>query len=289
MLSYCPVHIPGQKMQKERVSENVYWFQSEIYARVTAGAIIGPQWAVLVDTLMPEETPYIKHFIESELMVPVRYVVNTHHHADHSWGNCLFPNATIIGHELCRRQMIERSISALAEAVEDGADFKDICIMPPDITVSKGSLYLRIGKKQIQIFSAPGHSDDSVAVLLEEDRILFAGDSFMPVPYFVGGDYDVFMATLLRYGQMGLENIVQGHGDIILRGEIEDKIQANLEYLNNVKKLVKLANRRRYPYEFLAAQDIEDSGKNRVLLGGIAEALHQRNLAWLYYKTYPED
>ncbi len=44
-------------MQKERVSDNVYWFQSEIYAQVTAGAIIGPQWAVLIDTLMPEETP----------------------------------------------------------------------------------------------------------------------------------------------------------------------------------------------------------------------------------------
>ena len=276
-------------MQKERVSENVYWFQSEVYAQVTAGAIIGPQWAVLVDTLMPEETPYIKHFLESELMVPVRYVINTHHHADHSWGNCLFPNATIIGHELCRKNMIERSMTALAEAIESGSDFKDICIMPPDITVSKGSVFLRIGKKQIQIFATPGHSDDSVAVLLEEDRILFAGDSFMPVPFFVGGNYDVLTYTLERYGNMGLENIIQGHGDIILRGEIEEKIQANLEYLNYLKKLVKIANRKRYPYEFLAQQDIEEAGKNRVLLGGIAEALHQRNLAWLYYKTYSED
>ncbi len=77
-------------MQKERVSDNVYWFQSDVYAQVTAGAIIGPQWAVLIDTLMPEETPEIKHFIENELLVPVRYVINTHHHADHSWGNCVF-------------------------------------------------------------------------------------------------------------------------------------------------------------------------------------------------------
>ncbi len=75
---------------KERVSDNVYWFQSDVYAQVTAGAIIGPQWAVLIDTLMPEETPEIKHFIENELLVPVRYVINTHHHADHSWGNCVF-------------------------------------------------------------------------------------------------------------------------------------------------------------------------------------------------------
>jgi hypothetical protein len=97
------------------------------------------------------------------------------------------------------------------------------------------------------------------------------------------------MDTLVRYGEMGLENIIQGHGDIILRGEIDEKIQANVDYLNKVKKLVKTASRRRFPYEFLAQQDIEESGKNRVLLGGIAEALHQRNLAWLYYQTFPED
>ena len=38
-------------MHRERVSENVYWFQSEVYAQVTAGAITGPQWAVVIDTL----------------------------------------------------------------------------------------------------------------------------------------------------------------------------------------------------------------------------------------------
>ena len=43
-------------MQRERISDNVFWFQSEIYAQVTAGVIAGPQWAVVIDTLaMPEE------------------------------------------------------------------------------------------------------------------------------------------------------------------------------------------------------------------------------------------
>ncbi len=43
--------------------------------------------------------------------------------------------------------MIEKSMSALNEAVEGGMYFKDICIIPPDITVADGSLFLRIGKK----------------------------------------------------------------------------------------------------------------------------------------------
>jgi glyoxylase-like metal-dependent hydrolase (beta-lactamase superfamily II) len=162
-------------MLRERVSDNVYWFQSEVYAQVTAGTIVGPQWAVLIDTLMPSETPLIRNFIESQLMVPVKYIINTHHHADHSWGNCIFPNATIIGHQQCRDLMLEKSTSALAEAVKENSLFRDICISPPQVTFSSGALTLRIGKKQLQIFSTPGHSEDSISVLLEDERILFLG------------------------------------------------------------------------------------------------------------------
>lgn len=269
-------------MQKERVSENVYWFQSDVYAQVTAGAIIGPQWAVLIDTLMPEETPEIKNFIENELLVPVRYIVNTHHHADHSWGNCLFPNATIIGHEICREIMLERSQSALAEAVKDDPLFRNLCIQEPSITINKGSLYIKIGKKQIKIFSTPGHSDDSISVLLEDDRILFSGDAFMPIPYFVGGDIDVLTQTIIDIGIMGLENIIQGHGDIVLRGEIENVTESHLDYLKSVRKIVKTAFRRKNPIEFLVSQSVEDSGKHRISMGGLAQDLHVRNLQWLY-------
>jgi glyoxylase-like metal-dependent hydrolase (beta-lactamase superfamily II) len=269
-------------MQKERVSDNVYWFQSDVYAQVTAGAIIGPQWAVLIDTLMPEETPEIKHFIENELLVPVRYVINTHHHADHSWGNCVFSNATIIGHELCRELMLSRSKSALDEAGKDNPLFKNLCIQEPSITLNEGSLYIKIGKKQIRIFSTPGHSEDSVSVLLEDDRILFSGDAYMPIPYFVGGDIDVMTQTITEIGSMGLENIIQGHGDIVLRGEIEDVTESHLEYLKSVRKLVKTAFRRKNPLDFLVSQSVEDSGKQRISMGGLAQDLHIRNLQWLY-------
>ena len=271
-------------MLKERVSENVYWFQSEVYAQVTAGTVVGPQWAVLIDTLMPSETPLIRNFIESQLMVPVKYIINTHHHADHSWGNCIFPNAKIIGHQQCRDLMLEKSTSALAEAGQENPIFRDICISPPQITFSSGTLTLRIGKKQLQIFATPGHSADSISVLLEDERILFAGDAFMPVPYFVGGDIEVLAQSISHIGNMGLENIIQGHGDIILRGEIEEVKKQNLEYLKTLQKIVKTAMRRRNPLEFLSAQDIEAAGKHRVSLGGLAQELHIRNLQWLYYQ-----
>lgn len=43
----------------------------------------------------------------------------------------------------------------------------------------------------------------------------------MSLPYIVDGDADDMLASIKKIGKMGLENIIQGHGDIILRGEIE--------------------------------------------------------------------
>ena len=154
-------------MQRERVSENVFWFQSEIYAQVTAGVVVGPQWAVVIDTLaMPEETLAIRSFIEEELKIPVRYIINTHHHADHSWGNCFFPGATIIAHSLCRQAMVERGTNALENARRQNPTFKQVKIVPPHLTFDQGSLSLRVGKKNLTIFSTPGHSADGISVLV---------------------------------------------------------------------------------------------------------------------------
>ena len=265
-------------MQRERVSDNVYWFQSEIYALVTAGAIIGPQWAVVIDTLMPQETIAMREYIENSLSVPIKYVINTHHHADHCWGNYYFPNATVIGHKNCREFMVEKSSSALAEAGKDNPYFRNIKIVPPHITFDEGSLPLRVGKKQLRIFCTPGHSSDGISVLIEEDRVLFAGDAFMPIPFFVGGDIDTLSETIRLISKMSLENIIQGHGDIILRGEIEEAAKSNLSYLKSIRKTVKAALRRKYPLDVLAEVDIESCGKSRVSLGGLANELHQRNL-----------
>ena len=266
-------------MHRERVSENVFWFQSEIYAQVTAGVVAGPQWAVVIDTLaLPDETLSIREFIEHELNVPVRYVINTHYHADHAWGNCFFPGATVIAHERCRELLIERGIPSLEAAQKQNPALRQVKIVLPQMTFTDGELTLRVGKKNLIISLELGHSPDGIAVLVEEDRILFAGDSFMPLPYVVDGDIDEIMASIKRISRMGLENIVQGHGDIILRGEIDAAVKENLNYLAAIKKAVKAVSRRKNAIELLDDITIEDCGKSRVYLGGLAQTLHQRNL-----------
>jgi cyclase len=275
--------------QHERISENVYWFQSEIYAQVTAGVITGPQWATVIDTLaMPEETIEMRSYIEDELNVPVRYIITTHNHADHTWGSCFFPGATVIAHSTCRRLMLDRGTLSLETSKHQNPAFKQVKLILPHLTFDQGQLSLRVGKKNLILMPTPGHSEDSISVLVEEDRVLFAGDAFLPLPYIVDGDIEQLVATIKSFGKMGLENIVQGHGDIILRGEIEDSIKNNLSYLNAIRKVVKSALRRKSPMEILASVDVDSCGKSRVLLGGLAEDLHKRNLIALFRKMISE-
>ena len=146
------------------------------------------------------------------------------------------------------------------------------------MTFLDGEMTLRVGKKNLIIAPAYGHSEDGISVLVEEDRILFAGDSFMPIPYIVDGDIDENITSIKKVARMGLENIVQGHGDIILRGEIDAAVKENLNYLTSIKKAVKSVARKKNADELIEEITIEDCGKSRVYLGGLARNLHQRNL-----------
>jgi glyoxylase-like metal-dependent hydrolase (beta-lactamase superfamily II) len=120
-------------------------------------------------------------------------------------------------------------------------------------------------------------------VLLEEERILFAGDAMMPLPYFRDGDIDTEIATVKGLAAMGLENIVQGHGDLILRGEIDEMISSHLVYLDRVQKEAMNAVRWNWSEAELRQIPIEKCGKSRILLNGLAPDLHFQNLAALYH------
>ena len=276
-------------VQRERIADNVFSFQSDVYAQVNSGAVIGPNFAVVIDTLAtPEETLEIREFIEQDLNVPVRYVIDTHYHADHTWGNCYFTGATIIAHSQCRAWMDEKGKPSLEKVKQQDSTYRNVHIVLPNLVFTDGNICLKVGKKNLNIFPLPGHSADNIAVLVEEDRALFSGDVFMPLPYIVDGDYDDMVLSLKKISKMSLENVVQGHGDIILRGEIDNSIRDNLAYLSAIRKAVRKAGRRKYPQDVLDEVDIESCGKSRILIGGLAEELHARNLKSLFKQIYGE-
>ncbi len=175
-------------MIRERVAEDVYVFTSELYAQVNAGAVIGPDWSILIDTLAyPEETREIRDFLEGRLEKPVRYLINTHFHADHTLGNFLFPEAIVVGHALTRSLLDTRGRKSLEEAKKLSRELREINIVLPEIVFDTDTIGFRVGKRTLQLIPLPGHSIDGIGVFLVEDRVLFSGDVMMPIPYIVDG------------------------------------------------------------------------------------------------------
>jgi cyclase len=277
-------------IHRERVADDVYTFQSDVYAQVNAGAVIGQDWAVVIDTLaFPEESLAIREFIEDELQRKVRYVINTHYHADHSWGNCFFPGAYVLSHALCREYLKKIGTASLQTALEMDSVFQKTQIVLPHLTLDTGSLELIVGDKTLRFIELPGHSPDGIGVYIVEDEVLFAGDVWMPIPHIVDGDPEVMRESLRKIQTMTLENVVQGHGEVILRGEVISSIKDRISYLDKIEKIIQDAALDEFPGEFLLENDIEKCGKSRILLGGAAEEIHQQNLQHLYHKIHGEE
>lgn len=270
-------------MQRERVADDIYVFTSELYAQVTAGAVVTPVGAILIDTLpYPQETREIKEFLENRLHSPVRYVVNTHYHADHTNGTCLFPEAVVVGHARCFQLLNTIGRSGLEQSQSQVPELADLYISMPEIIFEDGCLNLHLGNKTVKLLHSPGHSPDSIIALVPEDRVLFAADTMMPVPTLIDGDLDDLIRSLQIIVDLPVDNVVQGHGEVILRGEILKVIEDDIEYLCTIKERVRDLARRGGSPEDLQAIDIESCGKSRIPLNGLVADLHAANLLKLY-------
>lgn len=270
-------------MKRERVSDDVVVFTSTQYAQVTAGAVLTPSGCVLIDTLpFPDETREIADYLGSEgARGVVRYVVNTHRHGDHTHGNYLFPNAEIIGHRLCRETMLRWGMESLREAKEATPQLAEIELRAPDITFEREmSIYL--GGTTLELMYLPGHTVDNVGVLIRGEKILFAGDALTPLPYFFWGDYDMLVDSMRRIRTMEMEHIVQGHGDVLLRGEIAEVIDGHLAYLDNIYQKVKKRVEAGATERDLARITLEKVGGSPIAMDGMARSLHNGNLIKLY-------
>jgi cyclase len=269
-------------MLRERVADDIYVFTSDLYVKVTAGIIFTSQGAIVVDTLLfPRETGELVDLVRRKSKNGVRYVINTQSQSDHVYGNYLFDGAEVIGHELCRQTLQRRGEEELNAAKEQISELAEVQLRLPSMTFTRG-LTLRLGNKTLRLMHTPGTTPDSIVVYVREDKVLFAGDTVMPVPYIVDGDWLELIGSLRAIGKLSLDNIVQGHGGVLLRGEIKATLKSSIAYLETIRRKVQRKVEAGAPRDELRKIGIEGCGKSRVPLDGLVQDLHQANLEVLY-------
>jgi len=276
-------------MRRERVSDDIYVFTSDLYAQVTASAVVTQEGIVVIDTLpYPEETSLMIEYLEGLGRGRIRYLINTHWHGDHTHGNFLFRGVQLVCHQRCADALLELGAPALGESREASPELAEVELVVPDITFDQGEMLLHLGEKSLQVVFTPGHTHDSTVVYVKEDKVMIAADTVMPLPYFVWGSREDFINSLQSILEFNLESIVQGHGEVLLRGEIREAIQGNIRYLNVIHKRVSRVIETGGGVEALLRIDVESCGRSRIPLNGLVQDLHQANLHSLYQQMIGE-
>jgi cyclase len=168
--------------------------------------------------------------------LPVRALVNTHHHGDHTHGNFVFRGESmIIGHELCRKEVIETGFGT--KALFPGVDWGEIEIAPPTVTFENWmTMYVDDLRVEL-VYVGPAHTTNDVLVWLPERRIVFSGDVIFHdgTPFALMGSIAGWLEALKRLRALGAERIIPGHG-AVCGPEVIDDVAAYLSFIQEVAR-----------------------------------------------------
>jgi len=271
-------------MKRERLTEDIFVFTSGRYVEVTATVIFTKQGVVVFDTLpFPSETRQMRQFIDSAERGPVRYVILSHSHADHVYGVYQFPEGEVFGHRRCYELMLRYGSRGLVEARRNEPELSEVSLRLPALWMEEDAA-LRLENKTLYLIHSPGHTPDLIAAYIEEDRTMLASETMMPIPYVVDGDPEALIDSLKKLKKYPMEYLVQGHGEVLLRGEIKEQIGSNIAYLEKLTKAVRRAVAKGTPVEELLNLPLESFGKSRILLEGLVTHLHAANVMALYQR-----
>jgi cyclase len=189
---------------------------------------------VIVDTMtFPIQGERIRALAEELTGAPVRVVINTHYHQDHTHGNPAFEgDVRIVATESTRQHMLERDGSfwkgdhtrtlpnetfgpsagqfGRAEANANAADTPD----------DSHEHTIEIGGKTVRlIFLGNGHTDGDLVVLFEQDSVIHTGDlvfnrSYPNIDLEAGGSIPAWMQTLDRVLELDFTQVIPGHGPV---------------------------------------------------------------------------
>lgn len=206
-----------------------------------AGAVTGGGDTLVVDTCATAERTrlLLRSIARATAGARLRVAVNTHEHGDHTYGNSLLPESTVlIGHENMRAQLlVDPVIDGCPPLWQPVPDWGEVTRRVPDLTVG-GDLTLFVGDIQVDVLHPgyPAHTTGDLAVWLPEQRILFSGDLVFHglTPLVVAGSLEGALRSLDWMASLRPEHLVPGHGPLVTSAQLDGVLGDHERYYRMV-------------------------------------------------------
>ena len=180
-----------------------------------------------------------RNFLETVQTVtrrPVRTLVNTHHHPDHTAGNGLFAQATIVAHDNARQEMRALGLPRNSGVWTD-VDYGDLRLTLPFLTFAdRLTLWADELRCELLFAGQPAHTNNDIVAWIPERSVLFAGDLLFNggTPFLLSGSVTGAAEVLETFVRpLGARTIVPGHGPVA-GPEIIDEVLSYLQFVRKV-------------------------------------------------------
>lgn len=252
------------------------------------GFVVGERCIAVIDSGgSPEQGKALKQTIEATTATPICYVINTHVHPDHIYGNLAFkqPGVQFVGHHKLQQAMAMRAPYYTEKAASGlGFALSPEHFVPPDIPV-KDSLELDLGGRTLRLTAHPtAHTDNDLSIFDTKTQTLWLGDLlFMGHIPVVDGSLNGWLGEIEKLRALPARQVIPGHGPVTAAWPLA--LVGEESYLRRLQTDIRAAIKQGKTLE----QTMDEVGQSLRPDWQLFDDFHKRNVATSFAELEWED